>query len=164
MLASEFSGHCDVISNRLWRHQPNVNRASETRGRCVKIVALTSFLDSLCLRNEILYILSWRTVYALRECYFGVYLPCWFVTREMNTKITLSWAHKQFATRVQSLFYICSCNTCFHTDGSGTTKQCTIFALFQHFMLDKTAYDAQWFWWNPTLVRWHLCLVIHQYQ
>ena len=32
------------------------------------------------------------------ECYFGVYL--------INTKITLSWAHKQFATRVDTLFYM----------------------------------------------------------
>ena len=35
---SQLSGHWEVISNRLWRHQQNENRASETRGRCVKIV------------------------------------------------------------------------------------------------------------------------------
>ena len=38
VIASQLSGHCDVISNRLWRHQQNVNRASETRDRCVKII------------------------------------------------------------------------------------------------------------------------------
>ena len=38
MIASQLSGHCDIISNRLWRHKHNENRASETRGRCVKIV------------------------------------------------------------------------------------------------------------------------------
>ena len=38
MTASQLSGHCDVISNRLWRHQQNENWASETRGRCVNIV------------------------------------------------------------------------------------------------------------------------------
>ena len=32
VIASQLSGHCDVISNRLWRHQQNVKRASETRG------------------------------------------------------------------------------------------------------------------------------------
>ena len=32
-------------------------------------------------------------------CYFGVY----FATREMDTKITLPRAHKQFATRVHTL-------------------------------------------------------------
>ena len=40
------------------------------------------------------------------ECYFGVYFPRCCATREINTKITLSWAHKQFATRVHALFYI----------------------------------------------------------
>ena len=34
----QLSGHCDVISNQLWRHQQNENRATETRGRCVKII------------------------------------------------------------------------------------------------------------------------------
>ena len=38
MLAPQFSGHCDVINNRLWRHLQIINRASETRGRCMKIV------------------------------------------------------------------------------------------------------------------------------
>ena len=40
------------------------------------------------------------------ECYFGVYFPCCCATREINTKITLSWAPKQFSTRVHTLFYI----------------------------------------------------------
>ena len=40
------------------------------------------------------------------ECYFGVYFPRCCTTREINTKITLSWAPKQFATRVHTLFYI----------------------------------------------------------
>ena len=30
------------------------------------------------------------------ECYFGVYFLCCFATREINTKITLKWAQKQF--------------------------------------------------------------------
>ena len=40
------------------------------------------------------------------ECYFGVYFLSGEVTREINTKITLSWALKQFITRVQTLFSI----------------------------------------------------------
>ena len=40
------------------------------------------------------------------ECYFGVYFPRCFATREKNTKITLSWALKQFVTRVHTLFSI----------------------------------------------------------
>ena len=38
------------------------------------------------------------------ECYFGVYSPRCCTTRKMNTKITPSWAHKQFATPVHKLF------------------------------------------------------------
>ena len=37
LIASQLSGHCDVISTRLWRHQENVDWASEPRRRCVKI-------------------------------------------------------------------------------------------------------------------------------
>ena len=66
VIASQLSGHCDVIGNRLWRHPQNEDRASETRGRCVKIVVLSSFMDSLCrVRNRIMYVLSWRTVSVL---------------------------------------------------------------------------------------------------
>ena len=36
------------------------------------------------------------------ECYFGVYFPRCCVTQEINTKITLLWACKQFTTQVQS--------------------------------------------------------------
>ena len=39
-----------------------------------------------------------------REGYFGVYLPNCAATREMNTEITLEWVHKQFATKVHTLF------------------------------------------------------------
>ena len=87
--ASQLSGHCDAISNRLWRHQQNENRASETRRRCVKIVVLSSFMDSLCrVRNKILHVPSWRTASAITlECYFGIYLPPWFATREKHQYI-----------------------------------------------------------------------------
>ena len=39
-----------------------------------------------------------------REGYFGVYFPSCAATKEINTKITLKWACKQFATRVHTLF------------------------------------------------------------
>ena len=38
------------------------------------------------------------------ECYFGIYFPRCFATREINTKITLSWALKRFVTRVHASF------------------------------------------------------------
>ena len=94
VFASQFSGHYDVITNRLWRHQQNVKRASVIYG-------------SLChVRNEIMYVLVWRTVYALtRVLFWCLFLPL-LRNSEINTKITLSWAHKQFATRVHTLFSI----------------------------------------------------------
>ena len=40
------------------------------------------------------------------ECYFGIYFPSYFTTREINTKIALLWVFKQFVTWVHTLFYI----------------------------------------------------------
>ena len=76
VFASQLSGHCDVIANRLWRHQQNVKRASETRGWCVKILVLASLMDSLCrVRNKIMYALLWRTVYTLTRVLFWCLFP-----------------------------------------------------------------------------------------
>ena len=38
------------------------------------------------------------------RCYFGVSFPRCCAIREKNTKIILSWAHKQFATQVYKCF------------------------------------------------------------
>ena len=76
VIAPQLSGHCDVISNRLWRHQQTKNRASETRGRCEKIVVLSSFMDLLRhARNKIMYVLSWRTVSALTRVLLWYLFP-----------------------------------------------------------------------------------------
>ena len=97
VIASQLSGHCDVISNRLWRHQQKVMRGSETWELWVKILVLASFMDSLYrVRNKIIMYSCDKLFMHSRECYFGVYF----------TKITLSSAHKQFATRVHTLFSI----------------------------------------------------------
>ena len=40
------------------------------------------------------------------ECYFGAYFHRCFAAREIYTKTTFSWAHKQFAARVHTLFSI----------------------------------------------------------
>ena len=45
VITSQLSGYFDVIKNRLWHHQQNVNPA---RGRCVKIVVFIVILSSLC--------------------------------------------------------------------------------------------------------------------
>ena len=38
VIASQLTGHHDVINNQLWRHQLNVKWTSETRIRCVNVV------------------------------------------------------------------------------------------------------------------------------
>ena len=76
VFASQLSGHCDVIADRLWRHQQNVMRASEPRGFCVKILVSASFMNLLCrVRNKLMYVLLWRTVYALTRVLFWCLFP-----------------------------------------------------------------------------------------
>ena len=77
VIESRLSGHYDVISNWLWRHQQYENRASETLGRCVKIfifVMIYGFIMS-CM------------------CYFSVYFPCCFAT----LKQFVTWVHTLFS-------------------------------------------------------------------
>ena len=92
-------------SIRMWRHQQTEKRACETRRRCVKNVVFILLMDSLCrVRNIIMYVLSRRTVSVLTRVLFGVYFPRYFATREINNKITLSWALKQSVPQVHTLF------------------------------------------------------------
>ena len=72
---SQLSAYCEVICNRVSRHQQNENRENEIRGRCVEIVVLSLFMDSLCrVRNKIRSVLSWRTVYARTRVLFFVFI------------------------------------------------------------------------------------------
>ena len=48
--------------------------------------------------NEELLMRAW-------EGFLGFYFPSCAATREITTKITLQWVHKQFVTRVHTLFY-----------------------------------------------------------
>ena len=76
VIASQLSCHCDVIGNRLWRHQQNENCVSETRERCVKIIVLSSFMESFCcVRNKIMYVLSWWTISLLTRVLFWCLFP-----------------------------------------------------------------------------------------
>ena len=87
VLVSQLSGHSNVISNRWWRHQQNVNRAS--------------------VRYKIMYALSWRTVYVLTRVWFWcLFFSRCCPTREINAKLPLLLTYKQSATRVHTLFYI----------------------------------------------------------
>ena len=106
VIVSQLSGHCDVIGNRLWHHQQNENWVSETRERFVKILVLSSFMDSFCrVRNKILYVISWQTVSALPRMLFGFLFPS-LLLGVKTPKITLSWVLKQFVTQVHIFFYI----------------------------------------------------------
>ena len=94
-IAPQWPGHCDVIGNRLWRYQQNVNRTSETQCRCVKIIIFIIIYGLLFhVRNWGMYVFSWWMVYALLT---WVLFQCLFY---INTKITLLWAHKPFANRI----------------------------------------------------------------
>ena len=73
------------------------------------------------------------------EGYFGVYFPSCEAKREINTKITLEWAQKQFVTRVHTLFYFLHDTT----NPSVTTKM----KIFTHCPCVSLA----WFsfcWWH----------------
>ena len=87
VLASQLCGHCDVISNRLWRQQ-HVNRV--THGVDVwRSSFLSPFMDSFYrVRNEIMNVLAWRTVSALHRVLFSVYfLHCCATNKHQNNPL-----------------------------------------------------------------------------
>ena len=85
------------------------------------------------------------------ECYFGVYFPRCCATREINTKITLLWAHKQFATRVHTLFYM--------NNGAGNTVECW-YNPAQHYIILHMIWQWQQEWLNHIHKR-HLISHLH---
>ena len=115
VIASQLSGHCVVISHRLWRHQQNENRVSDTgmmRKDC-RLYRHFCIHYAVCKKQK-MYVLSRRTVSVLTRVLFWCLPPpppppppprC-FATREINTKITLSSALKQFVTWVHTLFFM----------------------------------------------------------
>ena len=82
------------ISNRVCRHQQDFNREGESWGRCVGSSYLSSFNMDWCVRNKIMY--------SRDELFMRSFECC--VTREINNKITRSWVHKQFLTRIYIWF------------------------------------------------------------
>ena len=65
------------------------------------------------------------------ECYFRAYMPRCLATRDINTKITLSWALKQFVNRVHTLFSI-----------SPVTWQWQVWDIYQTFYSEKTPHTS----------------------
>ena len=80
----------------LWRHQLSIVTSSAERkpsewdtGTMRKSRFLSSFMDSLCrVRNNIIHVLSWRTVSALTQVLFWYLFSSLLATREINIKIT----------------------------------------------------------------------------
>ena len=76
VIASQLSGYCDVINNRLWRHQQNVHLASEAQGRCVKIVVfIVIFVVVMSCKKYNNYFRSWRSVSALTRVLLWCLFP-----------------------------------------------------------------------------------------
>ena len=103
MLASQLSGHCDVISNRLWRHRQNVNRANETSCRCMKIVfsGIYGFVMSCKKLNDVCTPVT--NCLCAHSSVILVFICLVAAQLHNNTTITLEWAHKQFTT--YTVFY-----------------------------------------------------------
>ena len=79
------------------------------------VLCLVCFYACVGAIDNMLALCQYASIVSL-ECYFGVYFPRCFATREMNTKITLSSALKQFVTWVHTLFSIYA--TCCHKPGN----------------------------------------------
>ena len=68
---------------------------------------LSLFLHSLChVRNKVMYALSWPTVSALTQVLFWCLFPSLLRNLAKKHKRTISWALKQFVTRLYILFSI----------------------------------------------------------
>ena len=92
----------NTLRGWLWRHNQNVNKASET-GKACHLIVIYQLIVSC--KNETMYALSWWTVCnALTWFFVYVYFPNF--AREINTKITFLFAHKQFVTTVDIIFSI----------------------------------------------------------
>ena len=85
------------------------------------------------------------------ECYFGIYFPRCFATREINTKTTLSWALKQFGTRVHTLFSVCRYQHTILFDTSGHVQICLCYmdnTNLVHSKWDIMSIIFYLRWWN----------------
>ena len=125
VIASQLSGHCDVISNLLWHHKAKRKLNECGMGTMCKLrhfyviyglVMSWKKWNNLCnlVTNcfcvHLSVILVFTSLVAL-QLGFGVYIPRCFGAREINTKIILMWVLKQFVTPVHTLFSISSVMT-----------------------------------------------------
>ena len=76
VITSQLSGHCDVISDRLWHQQQNKTERMRHGADVLRSSFLSSFMDPSCrVWNKIMYVLSWRTVSALTRVLFWCLFP-----------------------------------------------------------------------------------------
>ena len=80
------------------------------------------------------------------ECYVGVYFPRCFATREINTKIALSWALKQFVIPVHTLFSIHSFMSLVYLYPSScfTATLANTHIISSHRLLPTTKHNSVW--------------------
>ena len=117
MITSKLSGHCVVISNRLWRLQQNVNRASKTR----RSMFLSSFMDSLChVRNKFMYVLLQQTVSALICMLFWCLFPE-LPLHELRNRLPLEYIY--YSLYIISCFQWC--HRVHYEDERSATKRVT---------------------------------------
>ena len=84
VIASQLSGYCDVMNNPLWRHQQNVNLASDSRVG----VWQSAFLSSLCrVKNKLMHVLSWWAVSALTRVLFWCLFGILFYNKHQNNPV-----------------------------------------------------------------------------
>ena len=89
---------CDVISRK-------VNFGVICKDRLL----LLYMASSCCAKNKMMHVLTCQTVYVATRVLFDVYSPRCFATWEHNTKITPSWPQNQFATELNTSFFIYHC-------------------------------------------------------
>ena len=111
-IVSQFSGHCDIISNRLWSSAIDcdiISRMKPCEWDTGMMCKDRHFFHNLWTLYPCK---KWNNICSLTtncfEYYFGVYFIRCFATWEINTKMTHSWALKQFVTRVHKLFSMCT--------------------------------------------------------
>ena len=88
-----------ALHHQLWHHYQHVKRPYEAPRRCAKIVFFIVIYGIIrSFENIIMYVPPWRTVCALSWGLFLCKFPSLFRNSGNKHPITLSWAHKGFAT------------------------------------------------------------------
>ena len=114
---------CEISVN--WSVPKNTQTQHTAGSWCILLYA-SQLVDDMPVIYRIMYVLAWRTVYALTRGLFWC----------LNTKITLEWAHKQF---VHTLFY------CLHVITNPSMKLKTrIFACHPRVSLARFTFC----WWR----------------